>query len=74
MEHLIRFISINADGVERDFMMTPSQLIEEFEGKCDLPSLNDTIVSCVYADTHLYFKTFSELMYVFTGVYYGIHL
>lgn len=63
----IEFISINCNGEEREFHLTPDELYEEFNGECDLPDLGDTIVSCVFAGTHLYFETFSELMYVFTG-------
>ena len=66
-EHTIYFISINVDGEERVWELTPSALVNEFHGKCDLPSLDDTILSCRFADTTLYFETFSDLMYAFTG-------
>ena len=68
MEYTIHFISINVNGEQKEWHMTPTELMEEFYGECDLPSLEDTIMSCQYAGTILYFETFSELMYVFTGV------
>lgn len=34
--------------------MTPSEMYEEYNGKCDLPDLGDTIVSCVFAGTNMY--------------------
>ncbi len=67
MEHKIEFISVNVDGEQREWHLTPDDLCEEFHGECDLPSLDDTIVSCVFAGVMLYFENFSELMSVFTG-------
>ena len=63
----IEFISLNADGEQRTWSMTPEELLNEWHGEADLPDLSDTIVSCVFDGTVLYFETFSELMYVFTG-------
>ena len=67
MEHKIEFISLNVDGVQREWHMTPSEMYEEYNGKCDLPSLDDTIVSCVFAGTRLYFETFSDMICTFFG-------
>jgi hypothetical protein len=67
MENKIEFISLNVDGEQREWHMTPSEMYEEYNGECDLPSLNDTIVSCVFAGVHLYFETFSDMVYTFFG-------
>ena len=67
MEHKIEFISINCNGEEREWHMTPTEMYEEYNGECDLPDLGDTIVSCVFAGTRLYFETFSEMVYAFFG-------
>lgn len=63
----IEFISYNVDGEQREWHLTPDELMNEFHGESVLPSLDDPIVSCVFAGVHLYFETFSELMYTFTG-------
>ena len=67
LENKIRFISLNVDGEQREWDLTPSELNEEYHGECALPSLNDTIVSCVFAGVHLYFETLSDLVYTFLG-------
>ena len=67
MNHEITFISINCEGEEREFSYTPDNLMDEYYGECDLPDLEDTIVSCIFAGVHLYFETFSELVRTFLG-------
>ena len=67
MEHKIEFISIHCNGEEREWHITPTEMCEEYNGECDLPDLGDTIVSCVFAGTRLYFETFSEMVYTFLG-------
>lgn len=67
MEHKITFISINCDGEEREFSYTPDGLMDEYDNGGDLPDLYDTIVSCIFAGTHLYFETFGEMLGTFIG-------
>ena len=68
MDQKIEFISINVDGIERNWSITPEELIEKYKSsEYDLPSLEDTIVSCAFAGTILYFENFSQLLYTFTG-------
>jgi len=68
MDQKIEFISINVDGIERNWSITPDELIDKYKSsEYDLPSLEDTIVSCVFAGTILYFENFSQLLYTFTG-------
>lgn len=67
MESKIHFMSINVDGEQREWCMTPSEMHEEFNGECDLPSLDDTILSCVFGGVILYFETFSDMVQVFFG-------
>ena len=67
MEHMIEFISINCDGKEREWHLTPTELYDEYSDGCDLPDLGDTILSCVFAGVHLYFETFSEIVNTFLG-------
>lgn len=67
MNHEITFISINCDGEDRWNCYTPEGLMDEYYGECDLPDLEDTIESCIFAGVHLYFETFGELLRTFIG-------
>lgn len=67
MNNVIHFISINVEGEEVEWHMTPTEMYEEYYGECDLPDLGDPIVSCTFAGTILYFETFSDMVYTFFG-------
>ncbi len=65
---VIHFISVNADGEDKEWNMTIAALREEYYGDCDLPSNDDLILSCDYAGASLYFKDFGDMVYTFLGV------
>ena len=67
-ESIIHFITINCDGEQRDWHMTPTELMEEFNSvECNLPMNDDTVLTCRYGGTQMYFETFGELNQVFLG-------
>lgn len=71
-ECIIHFITINCDGAQRDWHMTPSELCNEYNSEtCDLPMRDDTVLTCRYGGTQMYFETFGELCDVFMGASEG---
>lgn len=67
-ELTIGFISINVNGEQTEYSMTPSEMYEEYQNEDnDLPELNDTILSCVFGGVYLYFETFSDMVLTFFG-------
>ncbi len=66
------FISINKDGERVEWHMTISEMYKRYQGNNNLgdgtlPALSDTILACVFAGVHLYFKTFSDMADTFYG-------
>ena len=71
-ESTIHFITINCDGAQRDWHMTPSELCNEYNSEtCYLPMRDDTVLTCRYGGSQLYFETFGELCDVFIGTSEG---
>ncbi len=66
-EHEIGFVSVDAKGNDKTWSMTPSEMYERYNENGDLPALNDSINGCVFAGVHLYFETFSDMIYTFFG-------
>lgn len=48
---------------------TVDNLIYSWYHDMDIPTNDDTVVSCVLGKAQLYFETFGELMCVLTGKY-----
>lgn len=71
-ESTIHFITINCNGAERCWHMTPTELCYEYNREpCDLPMRDDTVLTCRYGGAQLYFETFGELCDVFIGTSEG---
>ena len=62
-------ITLNSDFKQIKTFMTVDELIHAWYHNIDLPTNDDTVVSCVLGKTQLYFETFGELMMVLTGEY-----
>lgn len=60
-------ITLNSDFKQIKTFMTVDELIHAWYHNIDIPTNDDTIVSCVLGKTQLYFETFGELMMVLTG-------
>lgn len=63
----IYMITLNDDGEQVETRMTVDQLIGKWGEDVDIPTNDDTVVSCLLHGTQLYFETFGELMGVLTG-------
>ena len=63
----ITVITLNAEGNQVETFMTVDELIYAWYHDIDIPTNNDTVVSCVLGKTQLYFETFGDLMMVLTG-------
>lgn len=68
MDNII-VITLNADGKQVKTISTVDELIHAWDHDMDIPTNDDTVVSCVLGKTQLYFETFGELMCVLTGKY-----
>lgn len=66
MENIF-IITLNADGEQVETKMTVNELYEAWHHDYDIPTNNDTVVTCVLGKTQLYFETFGELMMCLTG-------
>jgi hypothetical protein len=67
-ESTIHFITINSNGAQQDWHMTPTELCYEYINEtCNLPVRDDTVLTCRYGGTQMYFETFGELSDVFIG-------
>lgn len=60
-------ITLNSDFKQIKTFMTVDELIHAWYHNIDIPTNDDTVVSCVLGKTQLYFETFGELMMVLTG-------
>ena len=62
-------ITLNSDFKQIKTFMTVDELSHAWYHNIDIPTNDDTVVSCVLGKTQLYFETFGELMMVLTGEY-----
>lgn len=63
----ITVITLNANNEQVQTVMTVNELIYTWYHEVDIPTNDDTVVSCVLGETQLYFETFGELMQALTG-------
>lgn len=63
----ITIITLNSEGNQIETTMTIDKLIHAWYNDIDIPTNDDTVVSCVLGKTQLYFETFGELMGALTG-------
>lgn len=63
----ITIITLNANGEQVETYLTVDGLIYAWYHDIDIPTNDDTVVSCILGKTQLYFETFGELMQALTG-------
>ena len=63
----ITVITLNANDEQTETVLTVDELIYAWQHDIDIPTNDDTVVSCVLSETQLYFETFGELMEALTG-------
>ena len=63
----ITVITLNANNEQVQTVMKVNELIHTWYHEVDIPTNDDTVVSCVLGETQLYFETFGELMQALTG-------
>ena len=63
----ITVITLNANDEQIETVLTVDELIYAWQHDIDIPTNDDTVVSCVLSETQLYFETFGELMEVLAG-------
>ena len=63
----IYIITQNYDGEIAEIDTTVSALYESWHNDIDIPTNDDTVVSCLLGKTQLYFETFGELMHALSG-------
>lgn len=63
----ITVITLNANDEQIETVLTVDELIYAWQHDIDIPTNDDTVVSCVLSETQLYFETFGELMEALTG-------
>ena len=80
MDNII-VITLNTNDEQVKTVMTVNELIHAWYHEVDIPTNDDTVVSCVLNETQLYFETFGELMQALTGecqkgwlIYMRLHL
>lgn len=65
----IKFTSINVDGNEVKWELTPQELHDNyFSEDCTLPMLDDKVTECSVADCKIYVDTFSDVVSIFLGI------
>ena len=64
---IITVITLNANDEQIETVLTVNELIYAWQHDIDIPTNDDTVVSCVVSDTQLIFETFGELMKALTG-------
>ena len=64
---IITVITLNANDEQIETVLTVNELIYAWQHDIDIPTNDDTVVSCVLSETQLYFETFGELMKALTG-------
>lgn len=62
----ITVITLNANDEQIETVLTVDELIYVWQHDIDIPTNDDTVVSCVLGKTQLYFETFGELMQALT--------
>ena len=68
MDNII-VITLNSNNNKVKTLMTVDELIYAWYYDIDIPTNDDTVISCVLGNTQLYFATFGELMMTLTGAY-----
>lgn len=63
----ITVITLNANGEQIETILAVDDLIYAWYHNIDIPTNDDTVVSCILGKTQLYFETFGELMQALTG-------
>lgn len=63
----ITVITLNANDEQIETVLTVDELIYAWQHDIDIPTNDDTVVSCALSETQLYFETFGELMQALTG-------
>lgn len=63
----IFIITSDYDGNQTEIDTTVSELYEKWYNDINIPTNDDTVVSCLLGKTQLYFETFGELMQTLTG-------
>lgn len=63
----IFIITNDYDGNQTEIDTTVSDLYEKWHNDINIPTNDDTVVSCLLGKTQLYFETFGELMQTLTG-------
>lgn len=63
----IFLITINDEGKQVQTVTTVDDLIDKWNESIDVPTNDDTVMSCVLGKTPLYFETFGEMMLTLTG-------
>jgi len=60
-------ITLNDSGDQIETALTVDELIFAWYHDTDIPTNDDTVISCVLDKTQLYFETFGKLMEALTG-------
>ena len=63
----IFLITINDEGKQVQTVTTVDDLIDKWNESIDVPTNDDTVMSCVLGKTPLYLETFGEMMLTLTG-------
>lgn len=64
---IITVNTLNANDEQIEIVLTVNELIYAWQHDIDIPTNDDTVVSCVLSETQLYFETFGELMEALIG-------
>ena len=63
----IYIITLNSDNDQVETKTTVDELIHSWYHDLDIPTNDDTVVSCLIGSTQIYVETFGELMQILTG-------
>lgn len=63
----IYVITLNSDDNQVETKTTVDELIHSWYHDLDIPTNDDTVVSCLINNTQIYIETFGELMMILTG-------
>lgn len=63
----IYVITLNSDDNQVETKTTVDELIHSWYHDLDIPTNDDTVVSCLINNTQIHIETFGELMMILTG-------
>ena len=67
VKDMIYLITLNNNGEQIETRCSVDELIDSWYHDFDIPTNDDTVVTCLLGKTQLYIETFGELMLILTG-------